>query len=58
MCLPVGDVLGVVDDVLAVLDMLGWMLRSDVLEGGLSCGRWLDAYTERSACREPFYPVI
>lgn len=39
MCLPVGDVLGVVDDVLAVLDMLGWMLRSDVLEGGLSCGR-------------------
>lgn len=58
MCLPVGDVLGVVDDVLAVLDMLGWMLRSDVLEGGLSCGRWLDAYTERSACLELFYPVI
>ena len=58
MCLPVSDVLGVVDDVLAVLDMLGWMLRSDVLEGGLSCGRWLDAYAERSAFLERFYPVI
>lgn len=38
MCLLANDVLGVVGDVLAVLDVLDWVLWTYVVEGRLSCG--------------------